>query len=59
VAGRRLDQLGQVVGLDIERPGIVQHPGDLRVVEDAVDQRHDHEVLHRLVGDLAIPQQSA
>ena len=34
VAGRRFDQIGEIVGLDIERPGIVQHPGELRLVEE-------------------------
>jgi hypothetical protein len=59
VAGRRLDQFGEIVGLDIECPGIVEHLRDLRVVEDAVDECHDGEILHRLVGDLTILQQRA
>jgi hypothetical protein len=48
MARSRLDEIGQVVGFDIERAGILQHERELAVIERAVDQRHDGEVLHRL-----------
>ena len=57
MAGRRLDQLGEIGRLDVERAGIFQHARHLVVVEHAVDQRHDGEVLHRLLAELALALQ--
>jgi hypothetical protein len=54
VAGRRLDQLGEIVGLDVEGTGIVQHVRELLLVERAVDQGHDGEIFHRLAREFGI-----
>jgi hypothetical protein len=53
----RFDQVGEIVGLDIEGAGIVEHARELAVVEHAVDQRHDGEVLQRLVREFRLAAQ--
>jgi hypothetical protein len=37
MARRRLDEIGEIVGLDVERAGKVQDPHQLPLVERAVD----------------------
>jgi hypothetical protein len=54
MARRRLDQFGEIVGLDIERPRIIERPADLGLIEDALHERHDSEILHRLVSEAMI-----
>ena len=54
MARRRLDEIGEIVGFDVEGAGIVQDARQLLVVERAVDQRHDGEILHGLAGELGL-----
>jgi hypothetical protein len=57
MARRRLDQVVEIVGLDVEGAGIVEHARELAVIELAVDQRHDGEVLHGLARQLRLAAQ--
>ena len=56
MARRRLDQIGEIVGLDVEGAGIFQHALQLAVIERAVDHRHNGEIFYRLFGERSVLQ---